>query len=208
MSHDETNNPLGTELAKSSTIGQNQPKVVRIRKDVLIAVVAALVIIFAILASGSGDNNAPAGGSTDVTFTPAKTPMDEIVLQINSQQYEAAIVKLKEILKEDPKNAVAYYNLGVAFQFSDRLAEADENYTLGLELDSQNASGYYNRGLARRDLGRLKDAATDLKIAAAMKPDWAAAKFNFGQVLISLGDSVEGNKQIEAARKISPAIGK
>ena len=96
----------------------------------------------------------------------------------------------------------------MAYHFSNRLAEADANYTLGLELDSQNASGYYNRGLVRRDSGKLQEAAADLKIAAALKVDWAAAKFNLGQVLISLGDSVEGNKQIEAARKISPDIGK
>jgi tetratricopeptide (TPR) repeat protein len=208
MTHDETHSTSETESADSSVIEQTQPKVVRIRKDVLIAVIVLLILIFAILANGSGGDNSSAGESSNATFVPVKTPMDEIVSQINSQQYEAAIVKLKAILLNEPKNAVAYYNLGVAYQFTDRLVEAEENYTLGLELDSQNASGYYNRGLARRDLGRLKEAAADLKIAVALKTDWAAAKFNFGQVLISLGDTAEGNKQIEAARKISPDIGK
>ena len=208
MTNDETNNSFGTESENPSVTERNQPKIVRIRKDVLIAVVVALIIIFAIRSNGSGDDNPSADGSTDVTFVAAKTPMDEVVAQINSQQYGPAIEKLKEMLKEDPENAVAYYNLGVAYHFSNRLAEADANYTLGLELDSQNASGYYNRGLVRRDSGKLQEAAADLKIAAALKVDWAAAQFNLGQVLISLGDSVEGNKQIEAARKISPDIGK
>jgi tetratricopeptide (TPR) repeat protein len=208
MTHDETNQTSGSESATSSGLEENQPKVVRIRKDVLVAVVAAVIILFAILANGSGDDNSPAGDSNAATFVTVKTPMDEIVSQIDNRQYEEAIVKLKAILVNDPKNAVAYYNLGVAYQFTDRLVEAEKNYTLGLELDNQNASAYYNRGLARRDLGRLKEAAADLKIAVALKGDWAAAKFNLGQVLISLGDSIEGNKQIDAAREISPDIGK
>ena len=209
MNLEEGNELMENQSASSKVVPDKKPNEIRVRKDVLAAVIVAVVLLFFILASGNGDDSSPASNFVVSTTLPvADKQMDDIVTLINGQQYQEAITKLQAIVQTNPKNAIAYYNLGVAYQFSEMLEEADLNYTRSLEIDGQNPSGYYNRGLVRRDQGKLEEAAADLKIAAALKDDWAAAKYNLGQVLISLGDSVEGNKQIEAARLITPNIGK
>jgi tetratricopeptide (TPR) repeat protein len=209
MNLEENKNTVDSRSESSSGLVAPKPNEIRVRKDVLLGAIAAVIILFAVLAFGKGDSSAPSADFiVSTTLAVADKEMDDIVVLINEKQYSEAILKLQTIVETDPKNAIAYYNLGVAYQFTEKLEEADVNYTRSLEIDGQNPSGYYNRGLVRRDLGRLEEAAADLKIANALKDDWAAAKYNLGQILISLGDSVEGNKQIEAARLIAPNIGK
>lgn len=172
----------------------------------LLLVVAALLV--ANLLKGNSANESLAVTTTVESQEKSVELVNTAVSQIASQQYEAALLTLREAISTDPEYGLAYYNQGVALQFLNKNAEAIKSYTSALSLNNQDANSYYNRGLALRDTGKLAEAESDLRIASTLKPEWAAAKFNLGQVLISNGKQVEGDSFVQQARELNPNIGK
>jgi tetratricopeptide (TPR) repeat protein len=167
------------------------------------------VVIVVMLVAGLALRSGLSGGDTAPADPAARA--SELVLEavdlINDARYDEGIEILGQANELDPTNSLVHYNLGVAYQFSDRLAEAVEAYTTSLSLDNRFDSAYYNRGLVLRDQGKLREAEADLKIAAALNPTNAAAHWNLGQILISLGEQAAGEASIARAREINPDIG-
>lgn len=167
----------------------------------------ALVAIFVFINNGSDEAGSISASETTLSQN-VSGQIDNAVQLINEKNYESAVKILSEVIATDPSSGIALYNQGVAFQFLNRLAEAEQSYTSALSINNQDSNSYYNRGLARRDLGKLVEAETDLRIASTLKPEWAAAKFNLGQILISLDKSEEGNKLVSDAQILDPLMGK
>lgn len=65
-----------------------------------------------------------------------------------SEKYDLAIKEFKEALKIDKDNTEVLYSLGVAYESSNRLAEARETYQKTLELDP-------NHTLAKEHLDKM-----------------------------------------------------
>jgi tetratricopeptide (TPR) repeat protein len=73
-------------------------------------------------------------------------------------RHAEAVKCLEEAVKHDPKEATAYYNLGIALVGCDRLADAEKAYRKVLELDKGHAEAQCNLGGVLRRLGRFKEA--------------------------------------------------
>jgi tetratricopeptide (TPR) repeat protein len=65
-----------------------------------------------------------------------------------SEKYDLAIKEFKEALKIDKDNTEVLYSLGVAYESSNRLADARETYQRTLELDP-------NHKLAKEHLDKM-----------------------------------------------------
>jgi tetratricopeptide (TPR) repeat protein len=59
-----------------------------------------------------------------------------------------AIAAYRKALEIDPKNAPAYYNLGVALGRKNQPDAAIAAFSKALEIDPKNAPAYYNLGVA------------------------------------------------------------
>ncbi|MBS1794964.1 MAG: tetratricopeptide repeat protein [Acidobacteria bacterium] len=80
------------------------------------------------------------------------------------RDYECRIRYNRELIRNNPNDEEAYYNLGLALQKNQQYAEAVEAYTQYVAFNIKNkeylSDGYRNRGNCKVQLGQL-DAAID-----------------------------------------------
>jgi predicted O-linked N-acetylglucosamine transferase (SPINDLY family) len=83
--------------------------------------------------------------------------------------------KIVEVLKADPENAPATYNLGVCLMREDLTNDALAIFKDALRLDSKHSGAMYNIGWILRERGQFDDARVQLDQLVRHNPRWASA---------------------------------
>jgi len=73
--------------------------------------------------------------------------------------------KYTKILDEDPKDAGAYYNRGVAYHLKGDYSNAIADYTEAINLNPKYTAAYYSRGNAYESMGDHYRAEADKEMA-------------------------------------------
>ena len=97
---------------------------------------------------------------------------------------EESLVASKKSVQLNPKDAEAYYNLGIVMQDLGKLDEAGTVYKKAISLKPDHKA-HNNLGIVMQDLGRLDEAEANYKKAIAMKPDFIQAIKNRWLLLFS-----------------------
>ena len=143
-------------------------------------------------------------GSSSATLTPAQ----ELQAGISAQRagnYGVAIADYLKVLKSNPTNLDALFDLGDAYQLDNRTSDAEAEYAAALAVDPKLVPAMYN-------LATLVAKSTPYEAVALyeeairLAPSNAAAHFNLGYVLISLGFRTEGQTQLTIATTLDPAL--
>ena len=92
-----------------------------------------------------------------------------------------------EILRGNPRNFDALYQLAMIYLASRKFADAERLFAAAVRINSQSPDLFYNRGCALQGLGRNTDALAAFAHALAMKPDFTEARNNRGVTLLALG---------------------
>ncbi len=117
-----------------------------------------------------------------------------------------AAATYREVLKKDPRNKFAYYNLGVIDQGANRFDAAENNYRLALGIDANYPPALFNLAIVRVALSYPIDAIALYRRVIAVDPNNAAAHLNLGLLLIASGLTDEGNAELKVAVGIDPAL--
>ncbi|MDJ1170142.1 tetratricopeptide repeat protein [Roseofilum sp. BLCC_M154] len=146
-----------------------------------------------------------------VVVTPQATvaqTIDELSKQGNAAQragnYAQAELIWLRVLREQPDNAIAYYNLGIALKNQGKLMEAVESYRRALELNPQYAIAYNNLGIVLYDQGKLMEAVESYRQALELNPQLAIAYLNLGNVLRDQGKLMEAVQSYNRAIELNP----
>ena len=110
---------------------------------------------------------------------------------------DALIANQKSVLLA-PKDAEAYYNLGVNFQGLGKLEDAESSYRKAIEINFSYAEAYYNLGVTLQGLRKLKEAESSYKQAIIIKPNYAEAYYNMGNIqkdVYRLEDAIESYRK-------------
>ena len=99
-------------------------------------------------------------------------------LKQNGKINESLVASQKSV-QLDPKDAEAYFNLGIVMQDLGRLDEAVAIYKKAITLKPDHKA-YNNLGIVMQDLGRGDEAEVSYKIAITLKPDFIQAIKNRG----------------------------
>lgn len=111
---------------------------------------------------------------------------------------------LGRLLEIEPANAVAHYQLGVAFDELGRRQDALRSYERAIEARPAFAEAHNNRALALQSLGRRAEALAGFEHALRIRPDYANAHANLASVLRDQGRLVEALRACDLALRIQP----
>jgi Tfp pilus assembly protein PilF len=119
----------------------------------------------------------------------------------------AAAAFYREVLMHDPQNEFAYYNLGLIDHTNGDLIEAESNYRIAIGIDPNFAPALYNLAIVRQSAAASQEAVDLYRRVIAIEPANAGAHLNLGLLLRSLGQTEEGDAEVEVARQLDPSLG-
>lgn len=111
-----------------------------------------------------------------------------------------------EVLRLDPQNKFAYYNLGLLQQTRGNLQQAENNYRLSLNIDPDYPPAVFNLAIVRNDLGDVTEAIDLYRHVISVDPNSATAHLNLGFALQSIGEDQESQDEFDAAIALDPAL--
>ena len=111
----------------------------------------------------------------------------------------------QRVLEIDPRNKIAWYNLGVIAQEDDRKADARRAYDKALESDPKFTSALFNKALLLES-GEPDRAVELLKRAIATDPKAAAAHLHLGQILAQKNRDDEARDEFRRAVAADPKL--
>ena len=100
-----------------------------------------------------------------------------------AQTFETITAQLREAIRANPDDPMAFYELGNAYNELDRIDEATEYYHRALERDSTLADAHFKLGLIMHRKGDHEKAVDHLQKAAAHNTQFTRVYFRLGSIL-------------------------
>jgi Flp pilus assembly protein TadD len=153
---------------------------------------AAILLLFA------GGTHAIAAGSSDqVCDVAADYPL-------GLEDYAQAIRLHEDLIRRQPRNALAHYHLGFALgMVGDRAAEVRE-YQRAAALGLNNWDLFLNLGMAQLEDGDLDSATASLRRAVLLGASHPESHFNLALVEVQRGMLPEAEREILLSLRLSP----
>ena len=130
---------------------------------------------------------------------------DQAVVEINKQNFGAAIPLLKEALQLQPNCATAYYNLCSALYFSGDNGSAIAALKKATTLAPDEGKFYDQLGVVYADSGDANQAVRAFKQAIKLRPNEPTAFYNLGCAYIRLKNFAAAVTALERAVELEPA---
>ena len=128
--------------------------------------------------------------------------------QVNSRfkrgDYEAAVRLYREILEQNPRLAMARYNLALSLQRLGRHEEAIPHYQAYLRERPEAADARNNLGLCFFERDRFAEAAHYFEQAISSDPGYATAHTNLGLALERLGQEKKATAALRESLRLRP----
>ncbi len=118
---------------------------------------------------------------------------------VNARRVEEAESIFRQVIKIDPNNAEAYYNLGIALGQQRKLEEAVANFQQVIKLNPNNAEAYTNLGILLVLQWKLKEGIAKIQQAIEIDPNNAEAYNHLGLALQQQGKLEEAISNYQQA---------
>jgi uncharacterized caspase-like protein len=137
----------------------------------------------------------------------ASPPVNSDATHECSQQedYERRFRACTELIRQNPKNALAYRYRGFAYAKRGDDNKAIADYTKAIEFDPNSVRAYNNRGSVYRRQGDYIKALADYTKAIEINPNYAIAYRNRARVYETLGRNREAAADTRKAHAIEPS---
>jgi len=168
------------------------------------AAVATGVAVWAIQSHSTAAPESKAASAARKTVQ-ANALVQAAILQSQYQDSKGAARTYRRVLELDPRNKVAWYNLGVIAQQDGRTADARAAYDEALKIDPKYPSALFNKALL------LKSSEPDraiglLKRAVAAHPKAATAHLQLGLILAEKNRHEEAEDAFRHAVAADPSL--
>ena len=111
----------------------------------------------------------------------------------------------RKVLAHDPRNAFAYYDLGVIAQQAGNNTEAEADYRAALQFKPEFDSALFNLAIIRTAVAPQE--AVDLyQHVIRLKPNNASAHLNLGFVFHTMGKDADAQTEFRAAIALDPKL--
>jgi tetratricopeptide (TPR) repeat protein len=123
-----------------------------------------------------------------------------------AEDYERALSHFTEVIKRNPNNAEAYFQMGHCLGKLGRYRESIEPYRQSLRIQPNDADTQNNLCVAYEKIGKCSEAIASCREAAKLKPDLAEPYNNMAWCFLSLGRYEEANVATREAIRLKPDL--
>jgi Flp pilus assembly protein TadD len=124
--------------------------------------------------------------------------VEEATELLHEERFREAMVELRSVLEDDPKNAYAYYFLGIAFFEIGELEPARDAYTASVTLAPGHMGARVALSHVLRILGDIRGSLREGLAALARTPADPDALHAVGLAYHARGDEAAAVKYLEA----------
>jgi tetratricopeptide (TPR) repeat protein len=110
----------------------------------------------------------------------------------------------EELLRVDPRHAVARSNLGGAFCNLGRYVQAEAQFRQAIQINPKYADAYSNLGTVLRWRGAVDESEPPLRRAIKLKPAHVDAQINLSVTLVLKGRWREAKSLLERVLRVAP----
>jgi Flp pilus assembly protein TadD len=132
------------------------------------------------------------------------TAVEEAVELLQEERSHEALATLREVLRVDPKNAYAYFYLGVAFFTSGEIAAARDAYAACLKLAPEHLGARVAMAHVLRILGDSRGAVREGMAALSQAPGDPDSLYALGLAHLARGEDVAATRYLEAFLATKP----
>jgi len=132
--------------------------------------------------------------------------LEEGALQSRAGKERKAIAAYSRALTWKPKDAIAYYQRGMAYSRLDERSAALADLTKAIHLSPENGEAYYQRGNLRLKLGDVRGAKDDYTQAIDLTSNLPQSYVNRGSARAALGDEEGAIADYTQALKRNPKL--
>lgn len=136
-------------------------------------------------------------GNAEYTFERAG-------LLLRERRWIEAAELYREVTRQQPERAAAWFNLGVAQQAARRLNDARTAWDRAIALRPDDPQARLHRAEVLLDLHEWTTAATDLSLVVAARPDDADSALNLALALNAAGDTYAALQALNRALEARP----
>ena len=114
------------------------------------------------------------------------------------------IAKYTRQIEENPNDAEAYNNRGIAYYCLEEYEPAIQDFAKAIELNPNNSESYFNRGLAYDDLEKYYQAIQDYDMSIQLNPNIYYVYFHRGWCYYLLKQYELSLKDYDKALELNP----
>jgi choline-sulfatase len=126
------------------------------------------------------------------------------LLEADQENYREAIPLFEQILKADPKIALANLQLGRAWNSMGEYSKGLPWLQKAVELTPQSVEAHYELGAALGEMGDYSGSAKQLEAAVAQDPSSDDLHFYLGSAYEEIDRTADAMKQYQAALELNP----
>lgn len=132
--------------------------------------------------------------------------VEEATELLHEERYREAMVELRRVLQEDPKNPYAYYYLGVAFYEVGELEASRDAYAASLKLAPKHLGARVALSHVLRQTGDVRGAIREGMAALSQAPGDGEALYALGMAHHARGDDAAARRYLEAFLQTNPEL--
>jgi Flp pilus assembly protein TadD len=132
--------------------------------------------------------------------------VEEATELLHEERFAEALVELRRVLEQDPKNPYAYHFLGIAFFESGELAAARDAYAACVRLAPEHLGARIALCHVLRMLGDVRGALREGMAALSLTPGDGDALHAVGLAYHARGDNEAARKYLEAFLATGPEL--
>ena len=140
---------------------------------------------------------------TQKLSNPLNDLLDEAQKDIDSNNFEAAIIPLQKFLAEKPEIAYAHFQLAYAYTALERGDEARAEYERATALDPKMSEAFLNLGILLMEKDPAA-AVAPLRKAVDLLPAQSRPRYLLGYALERSGNAAAAIDSLEAATRLDP----
>lgn len=132
--------------------------------------------------------------------------VEEATELLHEERYHDAMVELRRVVQDDPKNPYAFYYLGVAFYEVGELEASRDAYMACLKLAPKHLGARVALSHVLRQTGDVRGAIREGMAALSQAPGDGEALYALGLAHHARGDDAAARRYLEAFLETNPEL--